>query len=91
MLIDALPVTAVGKLFKPTLRDLAIKEKVRLEVARNCGPAVQVDADVRLDDQKHTIVDITVSGATAEQVAVLDTALKPLPQTYVTRRAEEEK
>lgn len=91
MLIDALPVTAVGKLFKPTLRDLAIKEKVRLEVARICGPAVQVDADVRLDDQKHTVVDITVSGAAAEQVAELDTALKPLPQTYVIRRAEEDK
>ena len=38
LVIDALPVTAVGKIFKPALRDLAIKEKVRLEVERVCGP-----------------------------------------------------
>jgi len=90
MLIDALPVTAVGKLFKPTLRDLAIKEKVRLEIARICGPAVQVDADVGLDSQKNTVVDVVVSDATIEQITELDATLKPLPQTYLTRRAEED-
>ena len=33
----ALPVTAVGKIFKPTLRDLAIKEKAKLEIERVFG------------------------------------------------------
>ena len=32
-----LPVTAVGKIFKPTLRDLAIKEKAKLEIERVFG------------------------------------------------------
>ena len=38
VLLDALPVTAVGKIFKPTLRDLAVKEKVRTEIERMFGP-----------------------------------------------------
>ncbi|MDP2119029.1 MAG: AMP-binding protein [Hoeflea sp.] len=85
--IDALPVTAVGKLFKPTLRDMAISEKVRLEAVRICGPEVQVQVDVRLDERKHTVVDVTVSGASARQLTELDAALKPLPQSYAIRRA----
>ena len=34
VLLEALPVTAVGKIFKPTLRDLAVREKVRTEIDR---------------------------------------------------------
>jgi len=85
--IEALPVTAVGKLFKPALRDLAIKEKVRLETARICGADALAEVDVRLDDQKNTLVDVVISGANAEQLAELDAALKPLPQTYALSRA----
>ena len=86
--IDALPVTAVGKLFKPALRDRAITEKVRLEAERICGSSVQVQADVRLDERKRTLVEVTIAGATAEQAGELDAALKPLPQTYVIRRTQ---
>ena len=46
LVIDALPVTAVGKIFKPALRDLAIKEKVRLEVERICGPSASASVEV---------------------------------------------
>lgn len=87
LVIDALPVTAVGKIFKPALRDLAIKEKVRLETARICGPAASAAVEVRLDAWKRTVVDVAVSGASAQQVASLDAALKPLPQTYAVRSA----
>jgi fatty-acyl-CoA synthase len=86
--IDALPVTAVGKIFKPALRDLAIQEKVRVEVARACGPGAEAQVEVRLDDRKHTVVGVAVSGATAAQLETLTQALQPLPQSYAVTSAE---
>ena len=86
--IDALPVTAVGKIFKPTLRDLAIQEKVRLEVERICGPKASAEATVLLDSKKNTVVDIAVRGAKPDTLAELEAALKPLPQTYTIRTAD---
>ena len=85
MVIEALPVTAVGKIFKPALRDLAIREKVRLETERLCGAGVGAEVTVALDDKKRTQVDVALRGSTAEQVAAVDAALRPLPQTYVVR------
>lgn len=85
LVIDALPVTAVGKIFKPALRDLAIKEKVRLEVERTCGTEARFEVAVSMDAQKRTIVDVRVSGCAPHQIADLEAALKPLPQTYVVR------
>jgi len=86
-LIDALPVTAVGKIFKPTLRDLAIEEKVRLEVLRVCGPAASAQVAVRLDSRKRTVVEVTVSGAAPDTLDALEAELGPLPQTYVVSPA----
>jgi fatty-acyl-CoA synthase len=80
--LDALPVTAVGKIFKPALRDLAIQEKVRLEVARLCGPRATARVEVRLDARKRTLVDVAVTGASEAQLAALAQALQPLPQAY---------
>jgi acyl-CoA synthetase (AMP-forming)/AMP-acid ligase II/enoyl-CoA hydratase/carnithine racemase len=85
LVIEALPVTAVGKIFKPALRDLAIREKVLQEVRRICGPDASATVGVSLDGQKRTLVDVVVPGSTAGQLADLDAALKPLPQTYVVR------
>ena len=82
MLLEALPVTAVGKIFKPALRDLAIEEKVRLEVARICGAAASARVEVRLDARKHTLVDVAVQGASDAHVEALKLALQPLPQSY---------
>lgn len=87
-MLDALPVTAVGKIFKPTLRDLAIQEKVRLEVARTCGPRATARVEVRLDARKRTLVDVGVVGASAAQRDALAQALRPLPQTYAVTSAE---
>jgi len=89
LVIDALPVTSVGKIFKPALRDLAIEEKVRLEVERVCGPGASASVLVSMDDQKRTLVRVELSGASGARVADLDSALKPLPQTYVLHGADE--
>jgi fatty-acyl-CoA synthase len=86
--LDALPVTAVGKIFKPALRDLAIQEKVRLEVRRICGSDATADVAVRLDARKQTLVDVSVAGATAAQLQALTQALRPLPQSYTVASAE---
>lgn len=89
-IIDALPVTAVGKIFKPALRDLAIKEKVALEVARLCGPAASAEVTVALDSRRNTTVEILLHGAAPNALAQLKAALKPLPQTYEVRSGDEE-
>jgi acyl-CoA synthetase (AMP-forming)/AMP-acid ligase II/enoyl-CoA hydratase/carnithine racemase len=83
--IDALPVTAVGKVFKPALRDMAVAEKVAQEVARVCGPAASAEVTVSLDSRRNTLVDVAVRGASAEALSALDAALAPLPQTYAVR------
>jgi fatty-acyl-CoA synthase len=82
IVLDALPMTAVGKIFKPALRDLAIEEKVRLEVARICGSGASARVDVRLDERKQIVVGVAVSGATAAQLDAIAQALRPLPQSY---------
>lgn len=88
MLIDALPVTAVGKVFKPALRDLAIREKVRLEVAAIGGPALSAEVAVADDGRRGTLVTVVLSGATDAQRDALALALRPLPQTYRIRQAD---
>jgi len=88
LLIDALPVTAVGKIFKPDLRDLAIREKVRLELEQICGPGQSSRIDVSMDAQKRTLVEIGLADATPDQLARLEAALKPLPQVYALRRLD---
>jgi fatty-acyl-CoA synthase len=88
LLIDALPVTAVGKIFKPALRDLAIKEKVRLEVQSACGPETEFVFETALDDRRRIVVSVAVKGADAARLAALEEALKPLPQIYLVRALE---
>jgi acyl-CoA synthetase (AMP-forming)/AMP-acid ligase II len=89
LLIDALPVTAVGKIFKPALRDLAIKEKVRQELGKVCGSAAMTGIAIGLSHTKQTVVDVTVTGADEADLERLAEALRPLPQTYSIARAED--
>lgn len=84
--IDALPVTAVGKIFKPALRDLAIAEKVRLEAERVCGPQAAVETEIALDERRSTLVTVRLRGADAARAAALEAALAPLPQAYRVHR-----
>ncbi len=83
VILDRLPVTAVGKIFKPTLRDLAIKEKARLEIERLFGSDGAVDIDVGQDDKLNTRVKIVVHGGDASRLHELAEALSPLPQSYL--------
>lgn len=82
MVIDELPVTAVGKIFKPALRDRAIVEKVRLEVAQHCPKGVLADVSVRTDAQKRIHVDAIIADASPQHLDALAEALAPLPQSY---------
>lgn len=79
--IDALPVTAVGKVFKPALRDQAIAEKVRLELEQ-IDPEATARTRVITDPQKRLVVEVLVEGASADDRERLRQTLAPLPQTY---------
>jgi len=83
VVLDRLPDTAVGKIFKPTLRDLAIKEKARIEIERLFGKDAAADIDVGKDETLNTHVKIVVHGGDALRLRQLADVLSPLPQTYV--------
>jgi len=83
--IDALPVTAVGKVFKPTLRNLAIEEKVRLEVMAICGASATANVEISRDKRGNVVVDVYVTDAEPGLITKLEIALRPLPQSYTLR------
>jgi fatty-acyl-CoA synthase len=82
VVLDRLPITAVGKIFKPDLRDLAIKEKARLEIERLFGKDATADIDVGRDEKLNTCVKIVVHGGDALRLRQLADALSALPQSY---------
>jgi len=90
VLLDALPVTAVGKIFKPALRDLAIRENALLEVERIFGPQVKAKVDIQKDDKLRTTVTIAVGSSNAALRGQLVAELSKLPQTYVLLPAQEQ-
>lgn len=82
VVLDALPVTAVGKVFKPALRDRAVVEKVRLEIARILGAETPAEISVDRDARLNTVVTVRVDSDNAAALRALAEALLPLPQTY---------
>ena len=82
VLLDALPVTAVGKIFKPALRDLAVKEKVRAEVDRIFGATMNAEILVEKDERLNTRVRISVGSDDAARLQELVDSLSALQQTY---------
>jgi len=82
VLLEALPVTAVGKIFKPALRDRAIQEKVRSEIDRIFGPDTRADILIDKDARLNTLVTISIGSNDQDRVKVLTENLTPLPQTY---------
>jgi fatty-acyl-CoA synthase len=82
VLLDELPVTAVGKIFKPTLRDLAIREKVRMEIDRIFSAATKADIQVDQDDKLNTIVRVSVGSSDEALLNELAEILSVLPQIY---------
>ena len=82
VLLASLPVTAVGKIFKPALRDLAVKEKVRAEIDRIFGAATKADVHVDKDDKLNTLVRVLVASGDTTRMQELTESLSSLPQTY---------
>lgn len=82
VLLDALPVTAVGKIFKPTLRDLAVREKVRFEIDRIFGAETAAEILVEKDDRLNTVVRILLDSSDQTRTKALAECLVTLPQTY---------
>ena len=83
VVLDGLPVTAVGKIFKPALRDFAIKEKVRLEIERIFGQGASADIDVDRDEKLNTRVRIIVDSSDDVRLRELAESLVSLPQSYL--------
>jgi fatty-acyl-CoA synthase len=83
VVLEALPVTAVGKIFKPTLRDLAIKEKARLEIERVFGEGVSAEIIVDKDEKLNTRVRIVVATNDNGRLRELAESLASLPQNYL--------
>ena len=87
VILEGLPVTAVGKIFKPALRDLAIKEKAQLEVDRVFGDAAGAEITVGRDDRLNTTVRIVVDTSDKERLRELAESLLSLPQRYFVEGA----
>lgn len=88
VVLESLPVTAVGKIFKPALRDLAVKEKVRSEIDRIFGTASNADIHVDRDDKLNTLVRISIDSEDAGRIRELTESLSSLPQIYsIEKRA----
>ena len=90
ILIDALPMTAVGKILKGELRDRAVAEKVRIEVERIFGASVTPRIAVAKDDKLSTIVRVEIPTDDAAGLQKLRDALEPLPQRYTVLAAPAE-
>ena len=86
VVLDSLPVTAVGKIFKPALRDLAVSEKVRSEIDRIFGAASKADIRVEKDDKLNTVVRIFLDSDDAGRIRELAESLSSLPQTYLIEK-----
>jgi fatty-acyl-CoA synthase len=88
VILDAIPTTAVGKIFKPALRDLAIRENALLEVERIFGPSIRAEIKVEKDDKLRTVVTVVIDSADRSLRAQLLAELAKLPQTYVLASSE---
>jgi fatty-acyl-CoA synthase len=82
VILDRLPVTAVGKIFKPALRDLAIEEKARFEIERLFATDTAADINVGRDDKLNTHVKIVVQSGDIPRLRQLADVLSSLPQSY---------
>jgi fatty-acyl-CoA synthase len=81
-LVDALPMTAVGKITKGDLRDRAIVEKVRMESERIFGAALVPSVTVAKDQKLNTVVQVEIQTSDAAAIQKLKDALEALPQRY---------
>jgi fatty-acyl-CoA synthase len=75
-IIDAMPMTNVGKLYKPALRLLAAKAVVQARVVEVCaGLKLDADACVQIDAAEQSGISVTVRDAAGTQAARLRESL----------------
>jgi fatty-acyl-CoA synthase len=82
VVLEALPVTGVGKIFKPALRDLAIQVNAKLEIERVFGKGVDAEIKVDKDEKLNTRVRITIKTSDNARLRELAESLVSLPQSY---------
>jgi fatty-acyl-CoA synthase len=86
VVLEQLPVTAVGKIFKPALRQLAIEEKAKLEIDRVFGERAGAEIKIEKDDKLNTCVRIIVNTRDDARLRELAQSLLSLPQSYSVER-----
>lgn len=79
--IDAIPTTGVGKIFKPALRQMAIRHKIMESVAQIDAAAAMPELDIDMDGPKgpSAIIRFRDDAQRAALEAPLRTALTDLP------------
>jgi fatty-acyl-CoA synthase len=82
VVLERLPVTAVGKIFKPALRELAIEEKAKLEIDRIFGESAGAEIKIEKDDKLNARVRIIVNTRDDVRLRELAQSLLSLPQSY---------
>ncbi|MBT6613165.1 MAG: hypothetical protein HOB38_13785 [Deltaproteobacteria bacterium] len=59
-IVDEIPLTAIGKIFKPTLRYEAIRDVYESAITNLGDSITSADVTARADDRHGTLVEITV-------------------------------
>jgi fatty-acyl-CoA synthase len=74
VIVDAMPMTSVGKIFKPQLRTDAVRRVVIGDIARVCDPA-QVEVDAVTGGKRGMQVTVTLPAGLAGQKDAIEKAL----------------
>jgi fatty-acyl-CoA synthase len=74
VIVDAMPMTSVGKIFKPQLRTDAVRRVVIEDISRVCDPA-QVEVDAVAGGKRGMQVTVTLPAGLASQKDAIEKAL----------------
>ncbi len=85
--IEAIPLTAVGKVFKPTLRWVAAQRVVRRMLADLLPAAVEAAVEVGADPVHGSLITVTLKGLPEAQQAHLEAQIHERLNPLTTRHA----
>ena len=89
--LDMIPVTGVGKIYKPALRDMALVHKLRMEIAELELPVDLIDVSASKDGTEALVtLRVIGSGDKAQCAHRLATALAKLPVKVALNWVEKE-
>jgi fatty-acyl-CoA synthase len=85
--VDTIPLTAVGKVFKPSLRWDAAERAVRRMLAPVAGEGCTIDVAVGNHAEHGTLITVTLGGESAAARALVEQRvhekLDPLPLKHI--------